>query len=65
MNITFNLATPELEAQCVDAAKKQGLIGLKGHRDVGGMRASLYNAMSLEVTKALAAFLTQFQEQNQ
>ena len=41
MNLTFNLATPELEAKCVDEAKKKGLIGLKGHRDVGGMRASL------------------------
>jgi phosphoserine aminotransferase len=64
MNITFNLATPELEAKCVDEAKKEGLIGLKGHRDVGGMRASLYNAMSLEGTEALCKFLKEFQEQN-
>lgn len=65
MNITFNLATPELEAKCVDEAKKKGLIGLKGHRDVGGMRASLYNAMSLEGTEVLCKFLKEFQEQNQ
>lgn len=65
MNITFNLATSELEAKCVDEAKKKGLIGLKGHRDVGGMRASLYNAMSLEGTEALCHFLKEFQEQNQ
>lgn len=65
MNITFNLATPELEAKCVDEAKKKGLIGLKGHRDVGGMRASLYNAMSLEGTEILCKFLKEFQEQNQ
>jgi phosphoserine aminotransferase len=65
MNITFNLATPELEAKCVDEAKKKGLIGLKGHRDVGGMRASLYNAMSLEGTEVLCKFLKDFQEQNQ
>ena len=64
MNITFNLATPELEAKCVDEAKKKGLIGLKGHRDVGGMRASLYNAMSLEGTEVLCSFLKEFQEQN-
>jgi phosphoserine aminotransferase len=65
MNLTFNLATPELEAKCVDEAKKKGLIGLKGHRDVGGMRASLYNAMSLEGTEVLCKFLTEFKEQNQ
>lgn len=65
MNITFNLATPELEAKCVDEAKKKGLIGLKGHRDVGGMRASVYNAMSLEGTEVLCKFLKEFQEQNQ
>jgi phosphoserine aminotransferase len=47
MNVTFNLATPELEAKCVEEAKKIGLIGLKGHRDVGGMRASIYNAMPM------------------
>ena len=65
MNITFNLATPELEAKCVDEAKKHGLIGLKGHRDVGGMRASLYNAMTLEGTQVLAEFLKKFQEINE
>jgi phosphoserine aminotransferase len=65
MNITFTLATPELEAQCVEEAKKRGLIGLKGHRDVGGMRASLYNAMSMEGVEALCSFLMEFQEQNQ
>ncbi|MEM0466312.1 MAG: 3-phosphoserine/phosphohydroxythreonine transaminase [Candidatus Thermoplasmatota archaeon] len=65
MNVTFNLPTPELEELCVAEAKKKGLIGLKGHRDVGGMRASLYNAMSLEGTEALAAFLTEFKEQHE
>lgn len=65
MNVTFNLATPELEAKCVEEAKKNGLIGLKGHRDVGGMRASIYNAVSMDSVKALCTFLTQFKEQNQ
>ena len=65
MNITFNLATPELEAKCVEEAKKKDLIGLKGHRDVGGMRASIYNAMSIEGVQALADFLEDFQEKNQ
>ena len=65
MNITFNLATPELEAKCVDEAKKKDLIGLKGHRDVGGMRASIYNAMSVEGVYTLCEFLEEFQEKNQ
>lgn len=65
MNATFNLTTPELEAKCVDEAKKKGLIGLKGHRDVGGMRASLYNAMTLDGVQALCKFLEEFKEQNQ
>lgn len=65
MNVTFNLVTPELEVKCIDEAKKKGLIGLKGHRSVGGMRASIYNAMSLDGTEALCKFLKEFQEQNQ
>lgn len=65
MNITFNLATPELEAKCVEEGKNKGLIGLKGHRDVGGMRASIYNAMPIEGVEALCNFLKEFQEKNQ
>ncbi len=65
MNVTFNLKTPELEETCVQEAQKEHLIGLKGHRSVGGMRASIYNAMSLEGVKKLADFLTDFQEKNQ
>ena len=65
MNVTFNLATPELEEKCVEEAKKKYLIGLKGHRSVGGMRASIYNAMTIEGVKKLAEFLTEFKENNQ
>ncbi|MGA1848680.1 MAG: 3-phosphoserine/phosphohydroxythreonine transaminase [Thermoplasmatota archaeon] len=65
MNVTFNLPTPELEAKCVEEGKARDLIGLKGHRSVGGMRASIYNAMSLEGVKALTEFLVEFQENNQ
>lgn len=65
MNVTFNLATPELEAKCVEEGKNRGLIGLKGHRDVGGMRASIYNAMPIEGVEALCEFLKEFQEDNQ
>ena len=65
MNVTFNLPTPELEAQCVQEGLQQGLVGLKGHRSIGGMRASIYNAMPLEGVQALAEFLQKFKEQNQ
>ncbi|MBU0498126.1 MAG: 3-phosphoserine/phosphohydroxythreonine transaminase [Candidatus Thermoplasmatota archaeon] len=65
MNITFNLSTPELEASCVEEAKKNGLIGLKGHRDVGGMRASIYNAMPLKGVEKLVEFLKEFKEQHE
>jgi phosphoserine aminotransferase len=65
MNVTFNLSTPDLEAKCVADAAENGLIGLKGHRSVGGMRASIYNAMTLEGVEALVEFLKQFQEENQ
>lgn len=65
MNVTFNLPTTELEEQCVAEAAKQNLIGLKGHRSVGGMRASMYNAMSLEGVETLAEFLKEFQEEHQ
>ena len=64
MNITFNLKTPELETQCIAEGLKKDLVGLKGHRSIGGMRASIYNAMSLEGVKALAEFLEEFKENN-
>jgi len=65
MNITFNLPTPELEAKCVAEGLKHGLVGLKGHRSIGGMRASIYNAMPTEGVQALAKYLKEFQETNQ
>jgi phosphoserine aminotransferase len=65
MNITFNLQTPELEEKCVKEAFEKDLIGLKGHRSVGGMRASIYNAMPIEGVQTLADFLNEFQENNQ
>ncbi len=65
MNVTFNLSTPEIEAKCVEEGKNKGLIGLKGHRDVGGMRASIYNAMPIDGVEALCEFLKEFQESNQ
>lgn len=60
MNVTFNLPTEELEKEFVEEGKKRGLGGLKGHRSVGGIRASIYNAMPLEGCQALADFMDEF-----
>jgi phosphoserine aminotransferase len=65
MNVTFTMATSELEDKCVAGAIPLDLIGLKGHRSVGGMRASIYNAMPIEGVKKLAEYLTEFKEDNQ
>ena len=64
MNIPFRLPSEELEDTFVKEAKKNDLIGLKGHRSVGGMRASIYNAMSVEGAQALANFMAEFQKKN-
>jgi phosphoserine aminotransferase len=60
MNIPFNLPTPELEAQFVKESEAAGFIGLKGHKSVGGIRASLYNAVSTEAVEALVGFMEGF-----
>ncbi|MHA2359200.1 MAG: 3-phosphoserine/phosphohydroxythreonine transaminase [Candidatus Thorarchaeota archaeon] len=65
MNVTFTMPSSELEQKCVEGGTAIGLVGLKGHRSVGGMRASIYNAMPLEGVKSLAEYLKQFQEDNQ
>ncbi len=64
MNVTFNLPTKELEAKFVDAAKAVDLCGVKGHRSVGGMRASIYNAMPMEGVEKLADFMEKFKKAN-
>ena len=64
MNITFNLPTPELEAQFVKEATAQGLDGLKGHRSVGGCRASIYNAFPRQGVEKLVAFMQEFEQRN-
>lgn len=64
MNVTFNLATPELEKDFVEKAKKNDFIGVKGHRLVGGLRISLYNAVTPEATKALADFMKEYKRTN-
>jgi phosphoserine aminotransferase len=60
MNVVWTLQTPELEAEFLAEAQKRKMIGLKGHRSVGGMRASIYNAVPLENVKALAGFMREF-----
>ncbi|MBW6514265.1 MAG: phosphoserine transaminase [Candidatus Syntrophosphaera sp.] len=60
MNITFRLPSEELEAQFVAEAKNNGMIGLKGHRDVGGCRASTYNSLPLPAAHTLGEFMRDF-----
>jgi phosphoserine aminotransferase len=62
MNVTFRLPSEDLEARFLAEAAKQGLVELKGHRSVGGIRASIYNAMPREGVDALAAFMREFHE---
>ena len=64
MNVTFNLPTPELEAKFVQEATGVSLDGLKGHRSVGGCRASIYNAFPLEGVKKLVNFMEEFEKKN-
>lgn len=64
MNITFVLANKDLEPKMVEEATKLNMIGLKGHRSVGGLRASTYNAMTVEGCQKLADFMKDFAERN-
>ncbi len=64
MNVCFRLPTEDLEKQFLSAAKAAGLIGLKGHRAVGGCRASIYNAVPLEGVQRLVEFMQEFAAKN-
>ena len=64
MNVTFRLPTEDLEKSFVADATKNKLVGLKGHRSVGGCRASIYNAMPLEGIEALVDFMKDFERKN-
>ena len=57
MNVPFILANPEMDAKFLEQAREAGLVTLKGHRSVGGMRASIYNAMPEEGVYALIALM--------
>ena len=64
MNICFRMATEELEEKFIKEAKSAGFIGLKGHRSVGGIRVSAYNAVPLEAIEALTNFMEEFKANN-
>lgn len=64
MNVPFVTGDKELDAKFIKEAKEAGFENLKGHRSVGGMRASIYNAMPVEGVKALVAFMKKFEEEN-
>ena len=64
MNVTFRLPSEDLENQFVEQALASGLGGLKGHRSVGGCRASIYNAITLEAVQALVDFMKAFEKEN-
>lgn len=64
MNITFRLPEENLEKEFVALSEKENFVGLKGHRSVGGLRASLYNAQTVEAVQALTEFMKEFQRKN-
>ena len=64
MNVVFRLPNEELEAKFIKEAKAAGMIGLKGHRSVGGIRASIYNAVPMEGVEKLVNFMNDFKKAN-
>jgi phosphoserine aminotransferase len=64
MNVTFVLKDPSLDAKFLDESKAVGLTNLKGHRSVGGMRASIYNAVPEAAVDALIEFMRNFEQAN-
>lgn len=64
MNVPFVTGSEELDAKFVKEAAAADFVNLKGHRSVGGMRASIYNAMPVEGVEKLVAFMAQFEKEN-
>jgi phosphoserine aminotransferase len=64
MNVPFVTGSEELDKKFIEEAKNAGLVQLKGHRSVGGMRASIYNAMPIEGVKVLVEFMKKFEQEN-
>ena len=64
MNVTFRMPSDDLLERFIEEAASHGLVNLKGHRSVGGIRASIYNAMPVAGVKALAEFMIDFKDQH-
>jgi phosphoserine aminotransferase len=64
MNVALRLPSEELEQKLIAETKAAGFIGLKGHRSVGGVRVSIYNAMTLEGVEKVTDFMTDFMHKN-
>lgn len=64
MNVDFVTGDADLDKRFIEEAKKVGLVNINGHRSVGGMRASLYNAVTLDATQALVSFMKEFESKN-
>ena len=64
MNVVFVTGDTDMDKKFVAAAKEEGMVNLNGHRSIGGMRASIYNAMPMEGVDKLIAFMKKFAEEN-
>ncbi|GAB4445441.1 MAG: hypothetical protein OHK0026_12170 [Rhodocyclaceae bacterium] len=64
MNVPFTLKDSRLDEAFLEGAKENGMVQLKGHRSVGGMRASIYNAMPIEGVSALVGYMREFERKN-
>jgi phosphoserine aminotransferase len=64
MNVPFTLKNDKLDAEFLKGAEAHGMVQLKGHRSVGGMRASIYNAMPLEGVQALVSYMKEFEQKH-
>lgn len=64
MNATFSIDNPQLETLFLEQCKNEGMVGVKGHRSVGGLRVSMYNALPLSSVAAICALMTEFQQQH-
>jgi phosphoserine aminotransferase len=64
MNVPFRLADEKLDKPFLAGADERGLLNLKGHRSVGGMRASIYNAVGMDAVEALVAYMAEFEKEH-
>jgi phosphoserine aminotransferase len=64
MNVPFRLSDPGLDAEFLKGAEARRMVQLKGHRSVGGMRASIYNAMPIEGVRALVDYMKEFERRH-